>query len=319
MYCNKVPNKKGKFKIPKLIADHFQNNLKCDSLSEVSTHTANMCLISSSRINLQQNVIDEVASAPIPCNAVSDPYTVKNKYHGFSKNVKPVPSFDVQGDFSHSSNIEFENHEWCKDYNYASDTGNFTIVSDISTPHCYGISCHKYCDVTNFKSENGFNKQLAKNSVNTSSTKHNKIYDMPQKKIFLSKDDQLDCVVKETHSEFNNENWTSEQKHAFAKCIEGACKIKTEPYFIPSVFDEKILKWSYSKQLDEYFIKTETTKSMDSRDQKQVKKEKSHYTERLDMRMIQGVHPYKLNSKQLHFLGQCDVCTDTSFASTGIG
>ena len=35
--------------------------------------------------------------------------------------------------------------------------------------------------------------------------------------------------------------------------------------------------------------------------------------------MIQGIHPYKLNSKQLDFLGQCDVGTDTSFASTGIG
>ena len=60
-------------------------------------------------------------------------------------------------------------------------------------------------------------------------------------------------------------------------------------------------------------------KKKHSRDQKQVKKDKPHYTKRLDKKMIQSIHPYKLNSKQLHFLGQCDVGTDTCFASTGIG
>ena len=213
--------------------------------------------------------------------SVSDLHTVKNKFHGFSKNVKPVPFFDVQGDFSYSSNIEVENYDWCKDYNYVSDTGDFTIVSDIFTPHCYEISGYKQWDIKRFDSENGLEEQLVKNSVDTLSTKHIKFYDRPQEKILLSKHDQLDLVVKETYSEFNNKNWTSEQKHAFARCIEGACKIKTEPYCIPSVFDEKILRWSYSKYLDEYFIKTKT-KSKDSRDQKQVKKDKSHYAKRLD-------------------------------------
>ena len=75
----------------------------------------------------------------------------------------------------------------------------------------------------------------------------------------------------------------------------------------------------HSKYLDEYFIKTKTTKIKASRDQKQARRVKSHFTERLDMRIIQGICPYELSSKQSHFLGQCNVCTDNSFALTGIG